>query len=323
LNIKKIMATLGLAGMTLVPVVASAANNTVVVNPGNTHGWVFLNDVTEGPGNGKFVTGPKTPPLGSGSVELSVDAAGRQIIKSNDFAGTRLADINKLSYATYAHGTGTVFGPSLQFDVDYDLTTTDTAYQGRLVYEPYVNGTPVPETWQTWDTLAGKWWASKTTSAGSNGACPQSAPCTKAELLAAFPNMGISNTGGLLAKVGGQNTAFTGNVDAIKVGVGNNVTTYNFEAVPSKAIDCKKDGYKAFTDPPFASQKECVKYVNKHNKDKNHNHATVTNNNQQTATSGNANSNNNTTGGNATSGNASNSNTTTNSLNFYPNITNE
>lgn len=38
---------------------------------------------------------------------------------------------------------------SLQFDMDYNLADSNTAWQGRLVYEPYATETVNTGAWQT------------------------------------------------------------------------------------------------------------------------------------------------------------------------------
>ena len=186
---------------------------------------------------------------------------------NSSYAGTPLADITSLSYSTYGHGASTVFAPSLQLDVDYDLTDLNTAWQGRLVYEPYQNGIVTPETWQSWSPLDGVWWAS---GAPGNALCPQSNPCTWAAVLAAFPNAGIRTTAGNINfKVGGPWTGgFTGNVDAFIIGVNGEETVFNFEAQeplvapPTTKDQCKNDGWQTFNNPSFKNQGQCIKYVN-------------------------------------------------------------
>ena len=151
-----------------------------------------------------------------------------------------LADITTLSYSTY-RTTPTaptdVKAIALQFPVDNDVTDTDFAFRGRLVFEPYHEpslGPVMAGVWQTWDTLAGKWWLS---SAGNpsrfpSSVCSQGAPCTRAQLLGTYPNIGIRDVPGepnTILKAGSGWTNFDGNTDALKVGIGGITTTYNFE----------------------------------------------------------------------------------------------
>ena len=174
----------------------TAGSGTVVVKPSNMNGWYFWNDkndtFTGSPG--ALVVGPGTPPTGSGSVELGpltdngATAAGHSVIATDAYynggLGTPLANITALSYSTFQPGP--TLAIALQFDVRY--RATDTAYGGRLVFEPYQNGAvTVGSGWQSWSPLSGIWWASKTTAAGTGGAqvvplpagnCAQATPCT-------------------------------------------------------------------------------------------------------------------------------------------------
>ena len=205
---------------------ASTAN-TVVVRPSNPSGWTFMQEDTP-TGSGTYVTGPATPPLGTGSAQLTVDSTGREIFFLAGNAGTKLSDITALQYSTYEPvGTAAPLALSLQFNVDYDVTDADTSWQGRLTFEPYMSGTVTPGVWQTWTPLTGKWWASR---APGNTVCPQNNPCTWSQVLSAFPNAGINTTQPLIMFRAGQwASGFTGNVDAFTLGVGANSTTYDFE----------------------------------------------------------------------------------------------
>lgn len=248
-------------GLAITPTLAAT---TTVVYPGNMNGWAFAEEVPTG--SGTLVEGPGTPPLGTGSAQLTVDSTGRELLYTTNYAGTRLDSISSLQYSTYTQSPTTgLLAPSLQFDVDYDLTDLNTAWQGRLVYEPYMNGTVTSGTWQTWNPLEGVWWAS---GAPGNTVCPQASPCTWAQVLAAFPNAGIrANVGNVNFKAGGPWTGgFVGNVDAFTF----NNTTYDFETQllvgpPTSKDQCKNDGWKSFNNPAFKNQGNCVSYFNKNN----------------------------------------------------------
>ncbi len=150
----------------------------------------------------------------------------------------RLADINKLTYSTYedASTPSTAWAISLQFDVDFNLSDANTAFQGRLVFEPYYTNTIQHGVWQTWDALAGVWWASNQTASG--GLCPISAPCTTAQVLTDFPNIGVRTGDVLLFKAGAPWTGFNGNVDNFTIGTPSGTTTFDFEAPVPCTTDC-------------------------------------------------------------------------------------
>lgn len=199
--------------------------SNTVVNTANMHGWSFVNDCGVGTPTGTLVAGPATPVLGMGSAQLTVGAANEcMMLATQAYIGTKLSRLTSMKYASYQSGPTTA--PALQFDVRYH--PSDTVYQGRLVFEPYQNGAVVVGSgWQNWSALDGKWWASKTTAAGSNGLCPQASPCAWSQIQANWPDASI--LGNTLFKAGSGWTGFTGNVDAFAIGIDGLVTTYDFE----------------------------------------------------------------------------------------------
>jgi hypothetical protein len=205
--------------------------NVVVVSPANMNGWGFFNEGANGVGG--FEQGPGTPPLGTGSAFLTVDATGRHNLATTAYAGTRFDQLGELRYSTYQDNNANgVVAISLQLGVDYNLTDANNAFQGRLVFEPYQIPANIQQNvWQTWNPLAGKWWAS---GAPGNAVCPQSNPCTWQQVLAAFPNAGFHANpihGLVIFRAGGPwAPGFDGNVDAFTIGVGASYTTYDFEA---------------------------------------------------------------------------------------------
>jgi len=201
----------------------------------NPQGWAFFNEGAVG--SGSFVTGPATPPLGTGSVNLTVDANGRHNIgKINN--GLRFDRITELGYSSYQTSGNPAATISLQLQVDYDLTDANQAFQGRLVYEPYQTETVLQNTWQTWTPLTGEWWGS---GAPGNVACPQSNPCTWPEVLAAFPNGGTHGSptlGAIIFRAGGPvGFPFTGNVDNFTLGVDNVDNVTDFELANHLVVD--------------------------------------------------------------------------------------
>jgi hypothetical protein len=209
-----------------------AAAAVVVVSPSAMNGWAFVNDATNAPETGTFVTGPATPPLSTGSVQLATPtAADAHMIATQAYASTPLSAITNLDYWTFQSGPPSPLAISLQFDIRYRLT--DTSYGGRLVFEPYQNGAvTVGSGWQHWDALNGGnalWWTSKTTANGADTTtCQQSSPCTWNKVLTLFPGAEILPGGNLLLKAGSNWAGFTGDADALTVGVRGSNTTYDF-----------------------------------------------------------------------------------------------
>jgi len=211
--------TLAAAGL------SGAGTPDIDVTTANMQGWSFINDCGVGTPTGALVTGPATPPFGTGSAQLTVSATNECIMLATPaYVGTMLSHFTSMKYASYQ--SGPTLAIALQFDVRFH--PSDTVYQGRLVFEPYQNGTiTVGSGWQNWSALDGKWWASKTTAAGSNGLCPQSSPCTWSQILVNWPSASI--LGNTLFKAGSGWSSFTGNFDAFTIGIDGVNTTYDFE----------------------------------------------------------------------------------------------
>lgn len=218
-------------------------SGTVVVSPGAMHGWSFYNDQNDTACTDstvcRMVDGPAGQPLGTGSAFLSTPAAGDgKALVLKDYAGTRFDAITELKYSTFRQSvdSGRNLAIALQVNADYDLSDQSVGYQGRLVYEPYqaAPGTVLDTTWQSWDARAGKWWGTKASVPRGDvfvvNPCVQATPCTWAQLLAAFPNVGIHATyGAVVLKAGSSWPGFRGNVDALSIGINDTTTTFDFE----------------------------------------------------------------------------------------------
>ncbi len=211
---------------------------TVDITPGNPQGWgFFLESGTNG--SGQFVTGPGAPPAGSGSSQLVVTAADTgSALGVIAYDGVLLADIDAMSYWTYRTSGSSALAVALQMNVDLDVTDGDLSYQGRLVFEPYRNGSPAAGVWQQWDGINGGnavWWA--TGSAGTTSGCTQSSPCTLSALLSGYPNAGIhASFPGIIFKAGSGWASFDGNVDQFSITISGANDTYNFENLPVNNI---------------------------------------------------------------------------------------
>ena len=208
---------------------------TVIISPSHLDGWVFFsNGAPEG--SIQFVSGPGTAPLGTGSLALGVtDTLQRAILATGSFAGTRLEDLTALSFSTYRStpATGTL-APSLQLDIDFDLNDTTTTAQGQLVFEPSATTPVTTGSWQQWNALTGKWYMTGTAIRANVAAAqpfPVATPGTLTQILAQFPDAGIRRPfGNVSLRAGGPGGAFTGNVDALTIGVaGERTFTFDFE----------------------------------------------------------------------------------------------
>ncbi|MEO6122974.1 MAG: fibronectin type III domain-containing protein, partial [Ilumatobacteraceae bacterium] len=213
--------------------------------------------------NVTFAAGPGTPPLGNGSAQLTTAGITEgQSLLTPQFNLTKLADITTISYSMQT--TGAV--PALSFDIKY--RPTDTQYSGRLVYEPTYSGITPTTGWNTFNPLAGKWWASKQDSFAANNNCGTGGvagqPCTWSEVLAKWPDAQLANpsgsVGNLVIKLGSGAPATTANIDSVVFGVTNStgditVTTFDFDpaapGAPTNVLATPFDGSATLTwNPP-------------------------------------------------------------------------
>ena len=138
------------------------------------------------------------------------------------------------------------------------MTDADHAFKGRLVFEPYqAPGNVVAAgVWQTWNTLAGKWWLTQP-GLFPLVPCSQSTPCKISDLTSHYKNIGIRDVPGqpnTILKAGGGWSNFDGNTDALTVGIGGSTTIYNFELGPTNKDECKNGGWEGI----YKNQGQCV-----------------------------------------------------------------
>jgi len=291
MKINKILTGLVLSILMVVGVVAvaSAANSTIVVKPGDMatnladviarpSSWFFYNDENDTIDNtlGSFVSGPATPPLGSESVQISVTGTQRRNLATYQFSGTKLADITSLKFSTYnpSLGNGGSVNRSGYLNFNVDFNGTDT-WQKRLVYVPSQNGTVVQNSWQEWDAISGgnaKWSYSGATWPGTGEA--GTTLKTWSQILADYPNVRIRVTDSWLGIRVGEPYAdgYTENIDKFVFGTAAGTKTFDFDLAeevgpPTDKDQCKKDGWKKFNNPSFKNQGQCVEYVEHHQKD--------------------------------------------------------
>jgi hypothetical protein len=189
------------------------------ITPSSLDGWTVVAG-----GEVAFVEGPETPPLGTGSVQISTIDVTRSTIANANYAGLEIADIAALGYATYMvdGGPTDVVVPAIKLPVRFNNDTQFTT----LVFEPTysVNSDVVAGEWQTWDALSAdaRWW----TSSPIPGVCEDSCFVPWADILNAVPDAFI--LGALLIETGSGTDDADGNVDALKI----NGLIFNFEPDP-------------------------------------------------------------------------------------------
>lgn len=209
---------------------AEAGGGVTVVVDENDMEWGFLEEIADG--TGSFTYGPNGDgSQGEGAAQLTVDATGRHIFGTAKYNGLLLSNIVIMQYDALRLFPSTgVTQTSLQINVDYDSTDMDLSWQGRLVYEPYLNGTVDYGRWQIWSGTSGNWWAS---GAPGNTECPQNSPCTWTEILNLYPNAAIhSELGAVLFKAGGPwAEGFRGLVDKFSFFTPETTNLYDFETI--------------------------------------------------------------------------------------------
>ncbi len=252
---------------------ASAATSTVRVDETSIgNGWTLYND---NGASGAFVNGPATPPAGSGSFQFTIPNNGKVTLSTNAVAGLPLSAVDTVAYATYRDSASTMPGnvaPSLNMEIcSGGFSGASCNGYTTLVWEPvYAYGTSangnnpiVPDTWQQWNALdhtsasyTGGWW----TTHAIGSVCAYNCFVSLDEIKAAAPDAAILSFG---VNVGhGPSGTFSGNADALTLGVNGNTTVYDFEhaVTLTSKNDCKHGGWATSTNPSFKNQGDCVSY---------------------------------------------------------------
>jgi hypothetical protein len=231
-----------------------AAAATVNVTPSNMNGWTLNlfddnGDIASIPpytgGTAAMVTGPATPPIGSGSAHLATAVGagdGAAAIATEAYDGTLLSSITALGYSTYdVTNNGQQF-PYLAIsintnDMDSDVDTLffEPPYQQHATGNPSLpdQGPTAQNIWQTWNAYVGGYWDNLGNASPGTGVEPLSTFLT-AYPLATIANGGLPGLGGIAMQVGFGSSGETedGYVDAFTIGVSGVNTTYNFDPNP-------------------------------------------------------------------------------------------
>jgi hypothetical protein len=228
---------------------------TVVVNPGNMGSWSFVTtDNTGAPGGdsgdvAQMVNGPATPPLGTGSAQLSTapghgDESAQ--ISTTQFDGMALSNLTTLSYSAYVTANNSQQFPYIQLSVTTngpgpdadDVLFFEPPYQTHAAGNPGLpdQGNTSLNTWQLWNAQEGGWWSDNALLGMNPGADVGSL----AGFLAAYPNATIvanpfTGNGGISLTMGYASPGdfLTGYVDNVTIGTQDGgTTTFDFETVP-------------------------------------------------------------------------------------------
>jgi hypothetical protein len=248
-------------------VVRHAEAATILVDPANLNGWQpALTDSNGVPttipsslGNSGavgFVTGPATPPLGVGSLNLlagndSSGNSGSAEVYNLSYAGVALSTLTALSYSTYMTSNNGQQFPYLALNVDltgtgnFDQLFFEPPYQTPSTGNPALpnQGATVMNQWQTWNALTGGWWDNNDV-LGPTGT-PGTGVASLAAFLALYPNATIQNApnyfgpgadaNGVTLQDGYADSGFSynGYVDNFTIGISGANTTFNFDPNPA------------------------------------------------------------------------------------------
>lgn len=234
-------------------------------------------------GSGSFTTNAVHPYsiAGSGELKVSDSTSYVEVGLYNTLPSLRFDEITSIGYATM-QTVNSAQSTALQLGIDLDKTDADTSWQGRMVFEPYLNTSLVNEQlkdgeWQAWSTFkptANWWmtWSSSATAVHGINPCPQSNPCMLTEIKALFPNAGLNPSFGnpLILKAGSGWDSFTGYFDAPNVATTSRSQYWEFEpneapvTQPTSKSQCFKDGWMTF-GATFKNQGQCVASLNDKN----------------------------------------------------------
>ena len=251
------------AGSGRVVVITESDISRQLENSPPVRNWVLY---TRGAGNGTFVTGPATPPLGSGSITLETPTPADKVQLFNfDHIGTKLADVRSMSYSTYRTIGTAAQVTSINVVVDFNGPTTAGGFS-TLVFEPVYNpdqGTVVSNLWQSWDAYNGGngiWWSTR----AMNGVCATACYVTWKQIVSNNPDAVI--LGGFGVNQGSGGNALIASVDALHLDTPTMSITYDFEPfrVATNKEACKEDGWqtlKRADGSGFKNQGDCVSYT--------------------------------------------------------------
>ena len=258
------VATLAMAPGSNTEVIIQSDISTQPINTAPLKPWTLF---TRDSGSGVMVTGPATPPGGTGSFRMSTPLSNYKATLFNfEHIGTPLSSINAIAYSTYRTAGELQQVAALNIAVDFNGPDVAGGF-ATLVFEPVYNidqPAVVSGVWQRWNAFSGgaaTWWSSK----DIPGVCAFTCYKTWNEIITANPNATI--LGGVGINQGGGNAGLTSSVDNFTLGYGTNSVTYDFEqfVTPSSLQSCMNDGWMRVTTntgAAFKNQGQCIKFFN-------------------------------------------------------------
>ncbi len=229
------------------PAITFVDSSAVEITPSGLGSWATFTAGSPLTATASFVNGPSVPPLGTGSLRLTLGAtgSGTSEVNNTDYDTVLLADVTELSYRTYRTVDGATGNKSIYLVLDVDLDG-DFIIDDSIIFEPrYQNGSNpglplqgalVNGTWQKWNALSGGWWSISGLAGLTSGAGVK--PISV--YLATYPNARIINSSGsdggvrLLAGFGfGPSWAnFDGAADFFTIGTNGISKSFDFNLVP-------------------------------------------------------------------------------------------
>jgi hypothetical protein len=213
----------------------------VVVVPAAMHGWSFTQGTTgqscTDASACRLMNGPGTPPLGTGSAELTATSRSATALAYHGHGGTPLERITSLRYSVYRADTENDAVMTLQLSVDLDASRRTEGNVVHVVLEPRASGSDRmrPHEWHSVDAMAGSWWTDHQGKPGNDETkghpCVRARPCSWGALLARYPNMALHSAEPTVLLVA-RGDVFRGNIDDVIIGIDGQNTTFDFELVP-------------------------------------------------------------------------------------------
>jgi hypothetical protein len=227
----------------------------IKVTPSNLQTWQMQHSHCNGgasTGSQQFVTGPGTPPLGTGSLRFTIGSDGDsfETVRYPGLDTVRIDQLTRLEYSTYVTNFNDGQAPYILLNIDFN---GDATFDDQIFFEPiYQSASFFPSNpqaqlvegqWQTWDALNGGWWSLNNICGAGPGVNVKSL----AQYLSCQPNARIINAGGglggfrIATGCGGAAWAnFDGNIDNVSIGVSGTETTFDFDPDPC-TITCPPD----------------------------------------------------------------------------------
>jgi hypothetical protein len=199
--------------------------------------WMLYTRVGTAPSAAAFITGPGTPPLGTGSVRFSTPLTTNKVQLFNyDHIGTPLSAIDTMSYRTYKTAPTLASNrvlPAINIEIDENGGTLQPGDFATLVYEP-ANITLPPatmllNTWQQWNAFNGgsaRWWSTQPIGGQPAG---QGANIRTWSFIVAN-NPGATILGAFGMNQGSANPGVIASIDDLTIGkTGNAALHYDFD----------------------------------------------------------------------------------------------